>query len=825
MKKLTTILWVLWLSCSLVWAQQSGSIQGKIIDKSGEALIGATVMIEGTTKGTATDINGKFILSNLDYGNYTLLVSYVGYTTQTITAKLDDDMVSLGNIKLEGETHLEQVVISGSNKSEKITESPATIQLITDSDIEEIASFNPGELLSRVKGVDFIRSGVVGTGINIRGFNSNFNSKNLQINDGRLATLIATGLPLGPLTTQIKEDIERVEVVLGPNSALYGPNAHNGLVYTITKDPRTSEGTTLALGAGNQSMLTARLRHAQVLSDKFAFKVVGEYTKGEEFEYMDSVYIDRLDAEGNLGRDGAVEAYNELELDRDFEFMRGEAALYYSVTDEADLILSYGASNSTYLAPTNVGRNQIVDWRINHLHLKYNSPRFFAQIYRTGSKTDDTYSIDERTKQYYRLLDAGLSDAEARGEQSYASKAKFVDDSHRWNAEVQYNNEFNGYEFVVGGQWQRDFANSKGSYLLDGGGSQDIDIEQFGLYGQVQKVFGASGFKAIAAFRADNHEIYGFNFVPKVGLLKMGKLSTWRLTYGQGIAAPTIMNMYGDLFSGLILGNGEGFTLEDGTLVEKQKVEKIKTFELGYKGQALENKLYVDANAYFNISTDFLSPVTAIGVVSKIGDQPIEQVQSGYAAYGGLVYSYVNFGKVNTYGIDLGLNYYFTDKVSAAFNYSYFNYSVDEDNLEDNDFNNDGVVNKLDVLVNAPNHKASLGMYYRGSKFFGNIFTRWVQEYDYFSSFQIAAKTQDLVYRGVPVVENSRSHDAFNYGPLGGFVNVDLGLGYHINSNFTVSGQVSNLFDSKIREFTASPFIGRLYSVELKVKLPGIGSK
>ena len=178
MKKLTTILWVLWLSCSLVWAQQSGSIQGKIIDKSGEALIGATVMIEGTTKGTATDINGKFILSNLDYGNYTLLVSYVGYTTQTITAKLDDDMVSLGNIKLEGETHLEQVVISGSNKSEKITESPATIQLITDSDIEEIASFNPGELLSRVKGVDFIRSGVVGTGINIRGFNSNFNSKN-----------------------------------------------------------------------------------------------------------------------------------------------------------------------------------------------------------------------------------------------------------------------------------------------------------------------------------------------------------------------------------------------------------------------------------------------------------------------------------------------------------------------------------------------------------------------------------------------------------------------------------------------------------------------
>ncbi|MEN7547145.1 TonB-dependent receptor [Rapidithrix thailandica] len=825
MKKIITFFWFLWLSCSLAWAQQSGSIQGKIVDEAGEALIGATVIIQGTSKGAASDADGNFILKNLENGTYTLLVSYVGYSTQTISAKVTGGETSVGNITLSGETRLDQVVISGSLKSEKITQSPATIQVITHDDIEEIATFNPGELLSRVKGVDFIRSGVVGTGVNIRGFNSNFNSKNLQINDGRLATLIATGLPFGPLTTQIKEDIERVEVVLGPNSALYGPNAHNGLVYTLTKDPRTSEGTTLALGAGNQSMLTARLRHAQVLSDKFAFKVSGEYTRGEEFEYVDSVYIDRLDENGNLGSDGVVEAYEELELDRDFEFLRGEAALYYSVNDESDLVLSYGGSNSTYLAPTNVGRNQIIDWKVNHLHLKYTSPRFFAQVYRTWSKTDDTYSIDERTKQYYRGLDAGLSDEVARGEQSYASKAKFVDDSRRWNAEAQYNNTFGGFDVVVGAQWQKDLANSKGSYLLDGEGKEDIEIDQFGAYGQVQKKFGNSGFKAIAAFRADNHEIYDFNFVPKVGLLKIGKQGTWRLTYGQGIASPTIMNMFGDLFSGLILGNSEGFTLEDGTVIEKQKVEKIQTFELGYKGQPVTNKLYIDANVYYNISTDFLSPVTVIGKAVKRGNTPIEEVQSGYAALGGLVATYVNFGKVNTYGLDLGVNYYFNDEISATLNYSYFDYAVDEDNLEENDFNKDGVVNKLDVLVNSPTHKASLGLNYRGKKFFGNVFTRWVQAYDYFSSFQIAAKTQDLVYRGVPVVENARSKDAFNYGPLGGFVNVDIGAGYRINSLLTVSGQVSNLFDSEMREFTASPFIGRLYSMELKLKVPAIGSK
>ncbi|MBK9337180.1 MAG: TonB-dependent receptor plug domain-containing protein [Lewinellaceae bacterium] len=74
-----------------------------------------------------------------------------------------------------------------------------------------------------------------------RGFNSAFNPKNLQINDGRFSSLIATGLPLGALGTTVKEDIERIEVILGPSSALYGPNAHNGLLNTITKDPRSTK--------------------------------------------------------------------------------------------------------------------------------------------------------------------------------------------------------------------------------------------------------------------------------------------------------------------------------------------------------------------------------------------------------------------------------------------------------------------------------------------------------------------------------------------------------------------------------------------------------
>lgn len=791
---------------------QGGSITGTVTDGStGEALIGANVVIKGTTNGDVTDTNGTYTINGLSDGSYVIRVSFIGYQPMEQTTSVSGSSVTLDFQLQEGTVFGEEIVISGSRKPEKITETPATIQVISKRELENWGSFNTGELLARLKGVDYIRSGVVGTGINVRGFNSNFNAKNTQVTDGRFSSLVATGLPFGPLSPQIKEDIDRVEVILGPNSALYGPNAHNGLVNIITKDPRSSEGTTFVLGAGNQNVLTARARHAQVLNDKLAFKLNFEYTSGEEFDFADSVYIDR---DGTPGKEG----YAEYDLDNDFEFLKGGLGLYYTLNDDADLIFSYDASNSTYLSPTNVGRNEIIDWKVQTFHLRYTSPRIFAQAYLSLSDTEDTHSLDDRTKAYYGAIDGGATEAEA-AVASLQSGAVFIDDSKRWNAEVQYNNEWGNFSLVTGVQYQKDFANSHGTYLLDQDENDFITVSQIGWYGQGQYNLG-NGFKGTLALRADNHEIYDFNFVPKVGLTKTVERGTYRITYGQGVAAPTILNMYGDLFGGLILGNAEGFTLTDGSLVEKQSIEKLQTYEIGYKGTVGSDKFYLDANAYYNISENFLSPVTVVGVTTERGDTPIEDVQSAFGVYGGLVATYVNFGKFNTYGFDIGLNYLLSKNLTLDFNYSYFDYPIDEDDLE-NDFDGDGTVTKLDVLVNAPKNKASLGLRLNKDKLFGNVFLRWVEEYDYFSSFQIAASTQNLTYRGTPIVENARSTDSFNYGPLAGFVNVDLGFGYKVTDNFTTALAVTNLFDSEYREFTASPFIGRLYSIELKLNLPG----
>jgi outer membrane receptor for ferrienterochelin and colicins len=405
-------------------------------------------------------------------------------------------------------------------------------------------------------------------------------------------------------------------------------------------------------------------------------------------------------------------------------------------------------------------------------------------------------------------------------------------------------------------------ANSNQTYLIDKSG--EIKIAQFGGYAQLERRFG--NLRAVLAARADNHDLYGFNFIPKAALVySIGDNGAARITYGKGIAAPTILNLSANIFGGLLLGNGEGFTVKEvdittQTVVNTYKVnplvaEQIQTIELGYKG-LLGKKFFFDANAYYNSSENFLSPsiniapdrefydhdnnpATAnipkiVGYATLRGDQaigdfttttPIIATDPTGEQGANTALTYVNFGSVKTYGFDASLSYAFTSSLSGTFNYSYFGYDLDEADVA-NDGNKDGKVNENDLPINTPAHKFGTGVTYSHKKLFGSIFGRWVQQYDFFSGINVAAKTNtDLIYGGNQVIENKRVGTSFNNGPLGGFFNVDLSLGYKIGKHFTVAGQVVNLFDSKVREFVASPSISRLYSVELKVDLPSYGRK
>ena len=709
---------------------------------------------------------------------------------------------------------IDEVTVSASKKAQKVVDVPATVNIITAKDIQQHTSFNVGELAARQKGVDFVRAGVLGTGINIRGFNSAFNSKNLQITDDRVSTLIATGLPFGSFSTVIKEDIERVEILLGPNGTLYGPNAHNGLVNTLSKNPFKSQGTIIALGVGNQSVLTSRIRHAQAVSPKLAYKLAFEHTQGTEFNYTDSVYV-------------ANKAYPELDLDRDFNSTKFNAQLNYKVGSKSELVGYYGHSNNNNIGVTSAGRNAIKDWNIDELQVKFLNPRFFLNSYYQWSNTEDTYAMNQRTQNYVSFIKAGFSEAEAKersfNEQWFAITptigvplqrgSRFKDDSKRFVAEGQYNKTWGEFTLIGGAQFQRDMAFTKNTYMLDFDGP--INVNQVGVYAQTE--YKTNGWGFLAALRVDNHDYYGSNLLPKAAITKKVGDGTFRLTYGKGMAVPSLLNLEGYLFGGLIIGNGLGFTLSDGTKINKLDVETINSFEVGYKG-SIDKKFYMDVNAYYNLSENFISPLTQLATngrtVTHRGDQALSTIAGANPNF---VLTYSNFGKVDTYGADLGFSYYFTDALKGIVNYSYFGRKLDKTDLL-NDGNKDGKVLDTDLPINTPENKMTLGLNYSTPTFFGAIYGRYVQKYDFFSGVSTAAKTQDLNGDGtIDIVENAYYAPArtWNYGQLGGFT-VDLNAGYNFSNGMTLGANVTNLFDVDIREFAGSPFIKRLVSLEFR---------
>lgn len=834
-----------------VFAQNNGKISGKVTDKqNGEPLIGATVTVRGSGASALTDNSGSFTLTNVKAGKITLVISYVGY----------EDIVQSVNVSSGGMATVDaalsvsnrpgnEVVITASKRPEKITRAPATISVINAKDFEQSSSFNIGELASKIQGVEFVRTGVTGVGFNARGFNNAFNAKILLMTDGRNSMMAgSSGLPAGIMNTVIKEDIERLEIVLGPNSALYGPNAHNGIANTITKDPRKWQGTDLAIGAGNQEVFSGRFRHATKINNKWAYKLTGEYTTGRDFEFHDSIY-----AGGSVY--GPALAIPERIPSYQFKHVRGEAHVYYSITPKSDLIASYGGSDNDFLSVNNTGRNQIRGWKFSYLQLRYVSPRFFAQAYETWTNVGKSYGIPGYTRDFWNRTHSTITDGSSPlyplvgrlpPDSAEANALRlgnmFKEESKRFNAEAQYNYNFSkiGLNMIVGATYQKDNPKTFGTVLVDK--TEKVEITQYGGAIQLEKTLPAD-IKLVAAARLDHHSLFGSLFSPKVGLVKGVPGGAVRLTWGKAYAAPIILFQRASVF-GIVFGNGNGVTYipngANATDATQQKTttplnpEEINTWELGYKG-ALGKKLYVDINGYYGISKNFLSPALSVGGRAlKVGDIPITTpllIPGTVTAniLNGAAYStYFNYGQVKSYGIDLGVNYFFTDNISLAVKYSWFGSDIKDDNIK-NDANKDGYVSLEERSLNAPENRLATTLSFQNlckGKMFVNLSVRWVEAFDLYSGSQISTAAgkgkRGLVYGGInPLNNQPRNYiKNYNWGALGGFTTVDISAGVKLNSTLSLGAGISNIFDTDQREFVGSPLIGRLFSIELKAHIP-----
>ncbi|MEN9816166.1 MAG: hypothetical protein RLZ32_46, partial [Gemmatimonadota bacterium] len=225
-------------------AAQGGTLAGTVTDSAKAPLPGAQVTVVGTRFAGTSGTDGRYRLVGVPAGSYTVRVQRLGTAARSfdnvvITAGAEarlDVTLSVTALQLGG------YVVSASRRVEKITEAPATVTRIDAEQIKYSVGNSFTAALKDVKGVDFFQTGIAAAGINARGFNSAFNNRMLQMEDGRIAVLPENGLPVGVFTTIPKIDIAGVEVLVGPGAALYGPDASNGVVTLQSKDPRQYRG-------------------------------------------------------------------------------------------------------------------------------------------------------------------------------------------------------------------------------------------------------------------------------------------------------------------------------------------------------------------------------------------------------------------------------------------------------------------------------------------------------------------------------------------------------------------------------------------------------
>ena len=168
-------------------------------------------------------------------------------------------------------------VTSASRRTQKLSEVPSAIFVITQDDIRRSGATSIPEALRMAPGVEVARIGTDKWAISIRGFNGRFADKLQVLMDGRsVYNPLFAGVQWEQQDT-LMEDIERIEVIRGPNAAVWGANAVNGIINIITKKAADTQGTLLSAGGGSFEQGFLGARHGGKINDDTFYRF---YAKG-----------------------------------------------------------------------------------------------------------------------------------------------------------------------------------------------------------------------------------------------------------------------------------------------------------------------------------------------------------------------------------------------------------------------------------------------------------------------------------------------------------------------------------------------------------------
>jgi iron complex outermembrane receptor protein len=510
-----------------------------------------------TVDSASTNELGQFRIANVAAGSYSLAFAMIGFRQLVVPdVSVGDGLPVIQGVELTPAPFQlgEQIISTSSRSDEAMIRTAASVSMIPARTITERPSLTLADHVAQVPGLHVSRGGLQQSNIVARGFNNAFSGTLLTLVDQRFASVPSLRVNVPSLFSITDDDIDRVEVVLGPAGALYGPNSANGVLAVFTRSPFDSPRTSLSLEVGERSTVRGAIRKAIVFNPKLALKISAEKLTGRDFRYTDPEEPSSV-----LRPPSAGEQRVPTASQRDFSVGRaaGELRVDYRPDSTTQIIGSYGLAtlgSGLEITGSN-GAAQGRHWVFSNAQLRVSHKGFFGQFFANFSNAGNEDSLD--THGTY-LLRTGNPIVDR-------SSVAAVQLQQAWKLNQRQS-------FTLGADFVQTTPVTDGT--INGRNEDDDDITEYGLYAHSLTQL-TPRLDLTAALRSDYQSIVDdMSFAPRVGIVyRPTETQAWRLTFNRAQFTPANFSFFLDLqiqqldpthpelpFFIRALGNNGGFT-------------------------------------------------------------------------------------------------------------------------------------------------------------------------------------------------------------------------------------------------------------------------
>lgn len=573
-----------------------------------------------------------------------LLSFLMTFQNNSIYAQSDQDSVITDDelLSMDLEQLMNIKVTTASKKSESIDDAPAAIYVITQEDIRLYGSNNIGEALRMVPGIDIIQGGDHNYEVSARGISRtqyNTSTKILWLVNGRSVYNDAFGgVRIQSLPVSM-DDIERIEVIRGAGSSLYGANAFQGIINIITKNPEDQKGFFANVDYGNLNQTNASLRYGGGNNKLFYKATLGYDNIDKPEKNWAGFTTDSINTLEDLGyTERNVNAYNVL---------YGNVGANYKINESSNINVSSGFSNNIadgyYIYP---GTVKYLDY---FFQTDYKDEKNSFRFYYNGQSTDEGYS----TNRFMRETLANPADTfdmssievgylAENGRNQYSHLDGIIVKNQMLDFEYQRAFQFGDkISAIAGASYRKNFVES--NVFSFNGELTNKDEDLTAIFGQfeykpIEKL------NLILGGRFDHHSTVGNNFNPRfAAIYKLTDKQTLRFGAGTATRNPIFLDLYLNTHMKVVnlqkaTGLSPVFNLTAGSNYinfrvngnKDTKAEQLTSFEIGYINN-INSKFQIKLDLFYNQMTKPIAYSIPVTIDSIENIENLYAINSGFA--------------------------------------------------------------------------------------------------------------------------------------------------------------------------------------------------